>query len=156
MTTIVYADGVLAADRQRTLEDCRMTPDRKIVTKGRWALVGCGLTGAVQEAIRTFDPENPHQGLGFDDDSGVLATDGLEVLLFQDNGWARHPASGPVCWGSGGTLAQAAILSGRDAVDAVLIASQIDVYSGDGADYVILSELRRTPSLPNIRYRAEL
>jgi ATP-dependent protease HslVU (ClpYQ) peptidase subunit len=65
----------------------------------------------------------------------VLTTDG-KVFCYNDTGrFFEHET--PAALGSGGAVAYGAMLAGASPVDAVHIASQRDIYSGGGVDFLV-------------------
>lgn len=140
MTTIVYAHGVLAADR-RVTEGSSIVGDayRKVsCTPDGWL---CAWAGAVADAHQFV--EWAHKGRRLSPPKGdynsVLITPKGEVMEFENG--KRLPNSRRSkfrTWGSGGDAALGALMAGATAKQAVLIAQKIDSCSGGGCDQLKL------------------
>lgn len=130
MTTIVYRDGVLAADTQ--VNGCNNCPVGSLTKVGAtpdgywWAFTG----QAQQQAAaaewaqkRIDDPPKTEEGCL------ILITPEGAVREWWGNGWLQCEAAF-FAWGSGERMARAAMMAGADPHRAVEIASALDTDTG--------------------------
>lgn len=140
MTTIVYAGGVLAADRRVTLGDTIVgdtyrkvfvTPDGFL---GAWAGSVASGHAFAEWASGSRDTEPPRGQY-----SGILIGPKGKVYEFEEGRPMPNPRRAKFyTWGSGSPAALGALHAGADARKAVLIAQKIDSASGGGVDVVKL------------------
>ncbi len=152
MTTLVYRDGVLAADSRCTNGGYVVPePATKVRKLADGSLVGfCGILSECQELAEWItDPidDRPH----LDDDSGRLVhvkTDG-SVWLYECKAKPFRLDPTPFyAWGSGFPAALGALHMGADAEEAVRIASLVDTSSGGP-----VRSVRLDPPQEPMRYR---
>jgi len=139
MTTIVYRDGILAADSLITNLDLRVAQSRKIFSCDR------GIGGAVGRLvsahlfnvwIQANAPDNPPkaddaEGIFVHPDGTTYLWEGTEQLI---------PIEGPFfAFGSGFQLAMGAMECGASAVDAVAVAIKYDSGSGGTIQTIALN-----------------
>lgn len=132
MTTIVYRDGVLAADTQITSGNnarCGSVIKIGATDDGHW----WGFSGCTQhqEAFADWacgfrvDTPSKWDGAGV----GILVEPSGRVREWWGEGWIE--ASSPFhAWGSGERVARGAMAAGADAERAVAIAIEIDPETG--------------------------
>lgn len=129
-TTIAYDGHLMAADSQRTRGDLKFNSGPKITfVPERQAYVGCaGDVASFPEFLKEF-------ALGDD----FVTPAGIEVLVVFSNGQPKiyvegshHPVdmTAPIAIGSGTVAAMAAMLSGKDATQAIGVAATLDIYTG--------------------------
>ena len=131
MTTLVYRDGILAADSRGTVNGY-ITPalDQKVFKLGDGRLLGftgeansfCPFKQWVEDGEMAPAPEM------IESRAVVIAKTGPR-RIFEGKGWyeERGPFS---AWGSGMAAALAALYMGATAVEAVRIAIKVDSNSG--------------------------
>lgn len=141
MTTIAYKAGVLAADRQETVDDtpCECKKIHKVKTStGTEVLVGCA--GNSDDIQLFFD-----WLVGRRKTPPKINEDGFCAMLIEKHGqiWTCGPRLvwGPINrkeWavGSGAGYALGAMLAGLSAADSVKIAERLDIHTGCGIDSV--------------------
>lgn len=134
MTTVVYRDGVLAADSLATLGDTKLHGDYKKINRINGHLIG--VAGGVADCATFLDwcraggeltetkaPEGSYQALVIDP-SGKATEVECGKYLPRMNRTKFHAI------GSGAPFALAAMYAGATAVEAVKIATKIDTNSG--------------------------
>lgn len=143
MTTVVYRNGVMAADRRVTSGHTRDSRMRKVAKRYDGALIGfCGVASICQRYANWFltgeKGAAPSLGTNSDDDGHVLIVRPNGKVEFHDRfGW--HPISGPYfAIGSGSDIAFGALEMGASARKAVAIAARRDTNTGDGVTWVKL------------------
>ena len=143
MTTVVYRDGVLAADRRIThgryidSDACNKlfrTPDGWI-----GAFCGGAAAGNAFGMWALGDRDKPAPKGNY---TGILVSPKRTVYEFEC-GLPLGPLPKPrknffYAWGSGGPSALGALHAGADAKKAVLIAQKVDSGSGGGADILTI------------------
>jgi 20S proteasome alpha/beta subunit len=142
MTTVVYRDGVLAADRRSSFASTVATDSMKKVFRTPDKCLG-GFAGSVKfflpykEWARGDRQEPAPKG----DYVGILVhPDGSIVEYERGNPIVIERRAPFVAWGSGSTAALGALHAGADARTAVLIAQKVDKGSGGGVDTIKLSK----------------
>ncbi len=142
MTTIAWDGRTLAADRQSSNDGCRMGQATKLrrMADGRLVAAAGAATRCTLYLTWLEDQSQPRPPWQDDTETSVHA---LEVLL--DGTVLRHEEHGAyaldaphIALGSGAPYALAAMACGRDAADAVRIASQFDVWTGGEPDLLVL------------------
>jgi len=146
MTTIAWDGTVLAADRQATtgsmISECR----KLWITENGSAWAHCGSDqyfGQIMAWTRGECLEFPEATPENESDVGVL----LEVNAHGEL-WVRYGNPWPVqvlgpgfATGSGGDFALGAMEAGRNAIEAVAIASRLDAFTGKGVEFIDMSEM---------------
>ena len=147
MTVIAYDGRYVAADRMISNEDGLHGVSRKIVIFEDWVLATTGAADHGEALIVWFregkKPDDfPYASKGGEKGASLYAFKrGCPVLCFQT--WPT-----PIIFdmtelsaGSGNEIARTAMHLGRDAREAARIACELNVYCGNGVDYVDLNEL---------------
>lgn len=139
MTTIVFRDGVLAADRLRTAGSMRDGETRKVWKTSKGELVGaCGST-AICESFRDWVKagmcgESPFHGKKDSGNGLVVWPNGQMKCWGSEGPWAvRAPF---YSLGTGYEIALGALQMGADAAKAVRCAIKHDTASGGKVDTV--------------------
>jgi ATP-dependent protease HslVU (ClpYQ) peptidase subunit len=133
MTTLVYRDGILAADTQITYGSTRIpghaTKIHKLPDGSLYGFVGSLETGELmRRALLNPDPEN-RPDLKVDTYEGIVLTATGKMLFFEDRGWI--PLKLPyIAMGSGMHYAFGALAMGATASEAVKVAMKLDGGSG--------------------------
>lgn len=144
MTTVCWDGEILAGDRQGTIDGTPypITKVAKVKNKLGTFLVGfCGDIGDGQAFIeyvkRGFEKEPKYDGF-----TGiVIARDGAVHLYGDANVCVFRPEYFTV--GSGGAFARGAMAFGASAIEAVLVATDLDPATGLGVDSVSFSKTRK-------------
>lgn len=131
MTTLVYRDGVLAADSRITVGDTYLDGWRKVRRISDGSLVG--FTGSLPSgqafidwATNGFDGPPPKGEY-----SGVLISSTGKIVEFEDGSPIAFPKRSLFqAWGSGRQAALGALHMGATAVEAVKIANKINNTTG--------------------------
>ena len=136
MTTIALDADAIAADSQLTLDESYRASARetKILKKGR-KIYACAGTPIISELI------DWHEGKIKNDDLPACA---WELLVYTGKEWRSYDsdflsgivAHPPYAIGSGAKFALGAMLAGATAVQAVNIASQLDIYTSGPIDEI--------------------
>ena len=141
MTTIVYHKGVLAADRRMTSGNtvvATMKKIRKLDDESCVAFAGNPIYAPYIINWINGDGERPKAVQ--DDSYACLHVDpakGLARYIESDYfDWDDVTCEPYVARGTGGLFAMGALAHGATAIEAVLIASQFDINSGDGVDFI--------------------
>lgn len=131
MTTIVYRDGVLAADSLGTANGLRVGYAKKIRKIGNVLAASCGSVALcekffdwVRSGLKGNDPF-----CGIDEGNGLVVTPEGHVICFGKNGPSRY-AWPYFAMGSGEPVAVGALEMGASATEAVAAAIRVDVHSG--------------------------
>ncbi|WP_285130316.1 hypothetical protein [Leclercia adecarboxylata] len=148
MTTVAWDGKTLASDSQATASDSVCTLQEQKIFYPRdnevWMVNGekilavgyagdCGAEFEVQDLMlegltykSAFNPESSFGAL-------AVAGEGRAWIVSKDTD-KTHAATSlqqdPYAMGSGGTIARAAMLCGKNAIEAVRITIEMDVYSG--------------------------
>ena len=136
MTTVVYRDGIVAAD-QRGMSNGWIMPSReeKIMRldDGR-VLSGCGSTAgiAVLMAWVLGDRTTPQPK----DDCAVILFDGGAPEVFELGGSYREGEARFYAWGSGMPTALGALYAGASAVEAIECAAKVDPNTGGDVQFM--------------------
>ena len=144
MTTVAWDGETLAADKQGTVDGTPypITKIAKVKNDTGTFLVGfCGDIGDGQsfiEYVRRGFKNMP----AYNDFTGVVITKGGEIQLHGDANVCSFKAD-QFAVGSGGKFARGAMAFGATAVEAVLIASDLDTMTGLGVDRVSFSKTRK-------------
>jgi len=145
LSTVVYRNGVLAADRQVTSDTVILGQVRKI-----FAAPGClvGITGAYGDAMAFvawakdgFDPKK-RPDTTRDVEAVIVKPDGAFVVRGSPNWTEETIGSDFYASGSGSHIAMGALAMGADSVQAVEIACQFDIFSGGGIDVLRLEDIQ--------------
>lgn len=153
MTTIVYADGVLASDSQATMgwSTILNTPVKKIYTPEegkRWTIynkriLAVGFAGdaaAIYEMIEAMEKGIMFESKGKWDEWGTFLAiaDDRTVFLCESKGDRKNttfinmPEIAKLAIGSGGEVAHAYLAIGKKPADVIKLVSKID--NGTGGD----------------------
>ena len=131
MTTIVYRDGVLAADTLETDLGCvRVAKAKKI---GRYAYMRWALIGSACQSHRLLGwlINGANGDMPPSDDCSVIAIfDSGEAKLYSNGGWQPLGDAPYYAWGSGAAFALGAMHMGASAEEAIEVAVKFDVFSG--------------------------
>lgn len=150
MTTIAYADGILASDSQATSgSSVIQTSFQKIFTPAegkRWSIYGkrilaiavCGEAAGIYELQAQLEKGIMFETKGKQDawTSCIAVADDKSFFVLDGYGDRKNalfnlfPAMAKFAMGSGGDAANAYLAIGKKAVDAVKQAIKLDVYSG--------------------------
>lgn len=131
MTTIVYRNGVLAADTRMVQGTAIIGNVKKIIRRDDGALCGgAGDCAWLQAFHRWFlDAEEGDPPIIEDNSKGVIIYSPKKIELFEQNGTVEFkPAF--LAFGSGKEFALGAMYAGASAPEAVRAAMQFDPYSG--------------------------
>jgi ATP-dependent protease HslVU (ClpYQ) peptidase subunit len=134
MTTIAYRDGVLAVDGRATRDNIVVEHRAKKVVR-----LESGDVIAFAGSLSKFEPfvewyqdrskERPNLGNAEGGTATAIVMTSDRILEFCAGGVSEIVE--PYCaWGSGTPAAMAAMVMGADARQAVLIASQVDIWTG--------------------------
>lgn len=142
MTTIVYRDGVLAADSVVGSSGWRMGHCNKIAVRDDGAAMGVSGEWAVSVAAQRWflsgcqgdAPAGDYKAIVADADGASLLEDGVIGVP------CTFLVPGALAIGCGWPAALAAMLMGADAVKAVEIACMLDPNSGGEITHVVVSE----------------
>ena len=137
MTTIVYKDGVLAADSLVTDRGCRMGSAKKIISS-RFGLAGAvGHLGLMQAFLNWAATGRPADGRPVPDKTddndfeGLIITPAGQVLWYGGDMVAVDMTQSEyVCLGSGFRVAMGALEMGATAEQAVRVAAKVDTSTG--------------------------
>jgi ATP-dependent protease HslVU (ClpYQ) peptidase subunit len=133
MTTLVYRDGILAADTQITYGGMRIpghaTKIHKLPDGSLYGFVGSLETGELmRKALLCDDPES-RPDLKVDTYEGLILTATGKMLFFEDRGWI--PLKLPyIAMGSGMSYAFGAMAMGATAPEAVKVSMKLDGGTG--------------------------
>ena len=137
MTTIAFKNGVMAADTAVTRGDNHAGIAYKIRSRADGAVAGA--SGALPDAIKFLDwfelnDGSPIEGLGADFEALVAYPDGQVTEYSGSTSLGNYvgrpcPGFGTLAIGSGWKAAAGAMAAGATAVEAVMIAAQIDVHT---------------------------
>lgn len=141
ITTIAYKDGIIAADTQTTFGNIRATSDPKIKVLPNGLLIA--IAGDVAKGLiaeRFFSQPDWITKL---DDSPTFKR-GFEALLFPNgrphwcaNNCVPVPLVNPFySMGSGWQIAMAGMKTGLNAVQAVQLAGELDIYTNNTVQVV--------------------
>lgn len=142
MTTIVYRDGVMAADTRLVLGSL-ICPGgiHKIAKTKKGALVGCAGSADNSHAFlawadgkRTEDPPKD------DDADGLIVEPDGSILMYDGNGIFPVVNAPFAACGSGARVAVGAMAMGATALEAMRIAMRCDVYTGGDIDLLTLGD----------------
>lgn len=140
MSVVVWDGKVLAADRQATASNLIRTTT-KIWRSGDTMIAGAGNATAIQ-AMKDWilnlecDPEQfpKLREYGHDDVTIWVINRNGTLLRFEETPWPLHYHDQTFAEGSGRDFAYGALAMGADAVTAVKVASDYDVFCGRGVD----------------------
>jgi ATP-dependent protease HslVU (ClpYQ) peptidase subunit len=126
VTTIAFAEGVMAADSQATVGDCisRVVKLYRLPCGG--VVGGCGVFAELMRGVEYMlggcQGKAPKLR-----ETWLLVATAEGVYTVMDKEWTRQPCLGPVAVGSGMQAAQAAMVHfGVSAEEAVLAAASVD------------------------------
>lgn len=146
MSIIAYKDGVVAADRQATVDSRRVTCGKLIIRRLGKRQVAIASTGSdalwqlrIEWLLRRGKPGD-YPPCTVDDalhTSIIVFGDGTPHF-FTFTGIPSFVEDNFHAWGSGADIATGAMAAGASAVEAVRITCRHNVYCGVGIDYVKL------------------
>ena len=143
MTVIAWDGKTLAADKQATLNRTTYTTT-KISKHGQAlvAIVGTYVDGAamLNWFLSGMDPEK-FPKLYNEDDACLWVFTSDSIVRFEGSPYPITVEDTIVSDGSGGGIALGAMLMGADAVTAVKLAMERDIYSGGGIDVLQLGNV---------------
>jgi ATP-dependent protease HslVU (ClpYQ) peptidase subunit len=139
VTTVAWDGITLAADSQTTLNGKAILLDsRKLCRLSDGRLVGfAGNTGAQINFEKWLEGEIKDYPKG-EYSAVVINLDGSARCYENENDGGYWEVSAPFARGSGETVALTAMICGKNAVEAVLLATQIDIYTGGPVQYLTL------------------
>lgn len=149
MTTIAYKEGVLASDSQSTLGDVIYENDCQKIFENVGPFEAIAVAGSYQDAvdvlkvISAYTDIDQIRNIDFkqaDIKANFLAVTHERELWYYagDKSWQMRPDI-PFSIGSGGDFAWGAMLHGATAIEAVKIASQLDVGTNAVVQYIDLN-----------------
>lgn len=145
MTTIAFDGKTLAADKQATVSEMKSTTSKLYMVDGK-AVGICGNAIKAMEFINWMlkkrkgkKPElDRHEYVEF-----IMVDLNTGECWVTDKSLALLPYHAPCAIGSGSLAALAVMRLGHDAVKAIEIASEVDVYTGCGIDKVQVIEKKK-------------
>lgn len=155
MTTIAFANGVLAADTQSTSGDLRGGYDVKIAKHGSVLAASAGVTALCQRFMDWFRAgmkgEPPAMKMDEFTAWGTLFYADDCIASLNEAGWERFSAP---LWtnGTGGEIALGAMAAGKTPEEAVRIASRFDKSTG-GEITVLRRHEPEAYSAPILQFR---
>lgn len=141
MTTIVYRDGVMAADRLITSNGIRRGHSKKIFKAANGALIGVSGSAGLADRFVSWigdggrEEERPRIPEGSDLFAIVAYPEG-EVAVFSERLVPQVIEAPFAATGSGNEIALGAMAMGASAERAVAVAIEFDAYSGGTIDTV--------------------
>jgi hypothetical protein len=143
MTTIVYKNGVLAADRQINWKNKIFAQATKIFINQNIAYGMCGTITACGEFAKfingfEFDKEIFHKEDHKDFDAIVIDVKTREVSIYDTSLIKETMEAEFFCLGSGGDIAIGALLMGATPRQAIECAAKIDQSTGDQINEIYL------------------
>jgi ATP-dependent protease HslVU (ClpYQ) peptidase subunit len=133
VTTLVYRDGILAADTQISYSGTRIPGHaakiHRLPDGSLYGFTGSLETGELmRRALLNPDPEN-RPDLKTESYEGFCLTDSGKMLFFEDRGWI--PLKLPyIAMGSGKDYAYGALAVGATAIEAVKASMKLDPGTG--------------------------
>lgn len=144
MTTIAWDGEVLAGDTQMTDGDGFVAHNASKVVKVNNHLIGmCGDLSYLNHflawlfADASLKMEDSNQNNPF---RAIVITPQKEIRAYAANGFYTVVSDSCFCIGSGSTIANAAMLCGKNAFEAVRVAAMLDIYTGGNVTYVSFLE----------------
>lgn len=144
MSTVVYRDGILAADRQITGDNMILGKVQKIFVAGDCLV---GITGAYSDAVAFVRWAET----GFDPKRRPNTERDVEAVVVQRDGsfhvrtsplWIEEPITTDYyASGSGSHIAIGALAMGADPAKAVQVACEYDIFSGGGIDVLTIKDI---------------
>lgn len=142
MTTIAWDGVTLAADKRATVQDTFVTAPPKIRLLANGTLIGAsGANVKCLALIAWVENGGERPAILADEDwcPAIEITPDAKILFHGQYG--RSQIIAPFfAIGSGGHFAMGAMAHGATAINAVLIASQLDPFSGNGIDALTLGD----------------
>jgi len=148
VTTIAYRDGILAADTQSTFGHIRIEAAPKIVEVHNGTLfAGAGDLDRIALAQRFFENKHWEDNLS----EAPIWEDGFQAILYTKGRlYWMHNNCVPIsvqhpffAIGSGSPLAMAAMHTGMSAPEAVLLASELDIYTNNKVQIVNVQDVQK-------------
>lgn len=139
MTTVVWRDGVLAADGRVTECESIIAADnrRKIIDVGPGFAVQIGVVAVSRHFMDwlSIPREDCEEGPTLPDEAIVVGAfrshdGGITIAEFEHGGRINYDPSGFYAWGSGAAAALGALHAGASAEQAVMAASKVDAFTG--------------------------
>lgn len=158
MTTIVYSDGVLAAESQYTFDNQKFFNCMKVFSGKNSAIGYAGNPQYVDNMVRWWRSlesdhllhpsewryRNPEQIDGDETVMVLLVHKYYGVFKLFGDGHVFEIPEGFAAIGSGGPIAHGALLAGASAVDAVKAAIELDLYSGGNINAIQIDVEKRS------------
>lgn len=148
VTTIAYRDGIVAADSQLNLGNIKVKSSPKIVLLSSGEiLAAAGWMYNIAKAQAFFDQKNWRDKL----DDAPEFEEGFDAILFSkgkpyycSRNCIPFPVEHPFfAIGSGTDIALAAMYTGMSAPDAVLLASELDIYTNNKVQIVNVQDAQK-------------
>jgi len=144
MTTIAYKDGVLAADRLCDSYPGKFEAQKILLLKSGGVLAGAGDRADIEKFYRWYDAGQP-------EGKEPKLTDGSMAILIAELGQPllyANESMFPIVMdtvdfyaiGSGSNYAIGAMAMGADAIQAVRVACQHEIYSGGAIQFIRVGE----------------
>lgn len=144
MTTIVYKDGILAADR-RMSDNGRLFGYRKKIYRTKKFIYGCsGSTACATEFGKFIQGKKFNKDIfsakDHDNFNAIAIDIKTKQVYFYEKELIAYEVNGDFfCLGSGGDIAKGALLMGATPVQAIACAAQIDYGTSAEIDEIFLS-----------------
>lgn len=143
MTTIVYKDGVLAADRQINYRNQIFASAQKIFQNEKYIYGACGTSISCVQFIKFVEGKEFDKAIFQKDEhksfEGIVINKEDGKVFIYDNELLKDEMSGDFfCFGSGGDIAKGALLMGATPKQAIECASKIDHSTGREIDEIKL------------------
>ena len=137
MTTIAYRGGVLAADSQENVRNCKSSYSVPKVWKldDERLVAGCGHEAEIAHAVRRLQSGASYYTLGLENSQLIVVTP-LNLVICENNSYFELDKVEFAAWGTGATAALGALHAGASAIEAVQIAILVDPSSGGLVQYV--------------------
>lgn len=141
MSVVVWDGNGLAADRQATSYDTRVQTQKVFMAHDGNVVAFTGSMGAGYELIEWYN-----NGRIVAEYPAIQKTDDWARLIVcsKDGCWSYEQSHIPMkvldkyaAFGSGADFARGALAMGADAIRAVQVANQFNVYCGYGVDYFV-------------------
>lgn len=144
MTTIAWDGKMLAADRQINAGGVARCTKTKIAKNKKGDLCGAsGITSVTSAFLRWFlaGEKGPAPALkdGTDECEALIIRTNGAIIMYDSAGW-HEVDPGFITSGSGWELALGALLAGKNAVEAVKIASMVDTKTSSEVDVLWLGK----------------
>lgn len=137
MTVIAWDGEILAVDRQITQDNTSFPGTKMVFLRGK-AITWTNRQDVASLVLRWFKHQRP------EDWPKVQETEAWSQIVYVDRAgecWTLESYPIPLrvecqtAWGSGADIALGALLSGKNAIDAVLTANRANIHCGFGVTY---------------------